>query len=117
MKIAPELLSALLLFLGVFFIFAAALGVLRFPDLFTRMHASTKAGALGAGLTLLSIATFFQEASITTRALAALLFIALTAPVAAHLLGRAGYRTGVSLWKGTVSDELQEELKVPSESD
>ncbi len=101
-----EILTSILVVAGGFFAFAAALGVLRLPDVLIRMHASTKAGTLGCGLILLAAATHFGETAIVARALAAILFLLLTAPVAAHMIGRAAYRTGVPLWKGTVIDEL-----------
>ncbi len=101
-----EIITAVLILAGGFFAFAAALGVLRLPDVLIRMHASTKAGTLGCGLILLAAATHFGETAIVARALAAILFLLLTAPVAAHMIGRAAYRTGVPLWKGTTIDEL-----------
>ena len=101
-----EILTAFLVVAGGFFAFAAALGVLRLPDVLIRMHASTKAGTLGCGLILLAVATHFGETAIVARALAAILFLLLTAPVAAHMIGRAAYRTGVPLWQGMVIDEL-----------
>ena len=101
-----EILTSFLVVPGGFFAFAAALGVLRLPDVLIRLHASTKAGTLGCGLILLAVATHFGETGIVARALAAILFLLLTAPVAAHMIGRAAYRTGVPLWKGMVTDEL-----------
>ena len=101
-----EILTAALVVGGAFFAFIAALGVLRLPDVLIRMHASTKAGTLGCGLILLAVATHFGETAIVARALAAILFLLLTAPVAAHMIGRAAYRSGVPLWKGMVIDEL-----------
>ncbi len=101
-----EIVTSVLIVSGGFFAFAAALGILRLPDILIRMHASTKAGTLGCGLILLAAATHFGEAAIVARALAAILFIMLTAPVAAHMIGRAAYRTGVPLWKGTIVDEF-----------
>ena len=101
-----DLLTAALVIAGGLFALAAALGVLRLPDVFIRMHASTKAGTLGCGLILVAVAVHFGEAGIVARALAAIVFLLLTAPVAAHMIGRAAYRTGVPLWKGTVIDEL-----------
>jgi multicomponent Na+:H+ antiporter subunit G len=100
-------ISAVLMLFGGVFMLLAAVGVLRMPDLPTRMHATTKAGSLGAGLVLLSVAVYFGELSVTTRAIATLLFIVLTAPVAAHIICRAAYFTGVPLWKGMVRDELR----------
>ena len=101
-----EIVTAILLLAGGFFAFAAALGVLRLPDVLIRMHASTKAGTLGCGLILVAVAVHFGETGIIARAVAAIVFLMLTAPVAAHMIARAAYRTGVPLWKGTAVDEL-----------
>ncbi len=99
--------TALLIAAGGFISLAAAVGVLRLPDLFMRMHASTKAGALGTGLLLLSVAVVYGDSGVTLRVLATIVFIFLTAPVAAHAIGRAAYLSGeVALWEGTLVDEL-----------
>ncbi|MFO7639789.1 MAG: monovalent cation/H(+) antiporter subunit G [Candidatus Competibacteraceae bacterium] len=103
-----DLLAGLLLLVGALFMFIAALGLVRMPDLMTRMHATTKAGVLGAGLMLLGVAVYFSEADVLARAVAIILFTMLTAPVAAHAIGRAGYFVGVPFWEGTVKDELKD---------
>lgn len=101
-----EWLAALLLLIGAIWMLIAALGVLRMPDLLTRMHATTKSGVFGAGLMLLGVAFFYMDASVTARALAIVGFITLTSPVAAHAIGRAGYHTGSKMWEGTLKDDL-----------
>lgn len=106
-----DLLTALLALAGGFFAFAAALGVVRMPDLFIRMHASTKAGTLGAGLILAALAVHTWDLAVATRALAAFAFLLLTAPVAAHMIGRAAYRTGVPLWEASILDEMGDRLE------
>lgn len=103
-----EAISGILMIMGAAFMLIAAIGLLRMPDLMMRMHASTKAGALGGGLILLSVAVFFGELGVATRALAAVAFVILTAPVAAHMIGRAAYFIGVPLWEGTMVDELRD---------
>lgn len=103
-----EILTALLLVLGSLFCFVAALGMLRLPDTVIRMHAATKAGTLGAGLILIAEAFFYAELGITLRALAAISFLLLTAPVAAHLIGRAAYYSGIRLWHKTWIDQLKD---------
>ncbi|MDQ3396650.1 MAG: monovalent cation/H(+) antiporter subunit G [Deinococcota bacterium] len=102
-----EVVTAVLMLSGGVFLLIAALGILRMPDLMLRMHAATKAGTLGAGLIVFSVATYYLELSIAARALVAVSFIFLTAPVAAHVIGRAAYIVGVHLWQNTVIDELQ----------
>lgn len=98
------ILAGLLMVGGTAFMLVASIGLLRLPDLYTRMHAVTKAGTLGVGLTLVSAAVAFGDVSVTTRTLVALLFVLLTAPVAAHMIGRAGYLGGVALWADTAFD-------------
>ena len=107
-----DVLTALLVLGGGFFVFAAALGVMRLPDVLIRMHASTKAGTLGCGLILLAAAIHFAETAIVARALATIVFLMLTAPVGAHMIARAAYRAGVPLWRGMVVDELGRERTV-----
>lgn len=102
-----QVVAVLLLLLGAGLMLLAALGLLRMPDLPTRMHATTKAGVLGVGLMLLGTAVYFADLGITARALAVMVFIVITAPVAAHLIGRAAYFVGVPLWEKTVVDALK----------
>jgi multicomponent Na+:H+ antiporter subunit G len=98
--------SALVL-AGTLFALVAALGMLRLPDLPMRMHAATKAGTLGAGLLLLAVALSSPGPGGIARALAGIVFLFLTAPVAAHLVARAAYRAGeATLWDRTAVDEL-----------
>ncbi len=101
-----EIITAFLMIAGGLFCFIASLGMLRLPDTIIRMHAATKAGALGSGLIFLSLAFFYMNFSTTLRAFAAIMFLLLTAPVAAHLIGRAAYCTRVKLWDKTWIDEL-----------
>lgn len=103
-----ELITAILLLGGAAFMLVAAIGVLRFPDFYTRMHAITKAGTLGVGLIMMGVAVFFGHLSAITRAVAVFTFILLTAPVSAHMIGRAGYLDQVPLWKGTLVDHLHD---------
>jgi multicomponent Na+:H+ antiporter subunit G len=104
-----EVLSAGLLIIGAAFMLLASVGIVRMPDLFTRMQASTKASTLGAACMLAALAIFFGQPAITARAILIICFIFLTASVAAHLIARAAYAIGVPLWEGTLTDELREE--------
>lgn len=101
--------TGVLAILAGLFALVAALGVLRMPDLLLRMHASTKAGTLACGLTMLAAAIFFGELSTAVRAAGVVLFLLLTAPVAAHMLGRAALRTGVTtrLWDPELGRAIQ----------
>ena len=103
-----DLLTGILILGGGGFCLIAAIGVARFPDLYVRMHAATKAGTLGAGLALIAIAISVGDLSTILRALAALLFLFLTAPIGAHLLARAAYASGVKMWDNSAEDDLKD---------
>ncbi len=92
---------------GAIFVLLAAIGILRMPDLYLRISVTTKAATLGIGLLLLCVGIYFGELSITTRVLAIIFFLLLTAPVGAHLIGRASYFVGTPLWKKSVMDDLE----------
>ncbi len=102
-----EVLTGLMLLSGAGFMLVAAMGVLRMPDLLTRMHATTKAGVFGASLMMIGVALHFGSGPVVAKALAVVIFLILTAPVAAHAIGRAGYFMGVELWDRTRVDELK----------
>ncbi|MBE2179615.1 MAG: monovalent cation/H(+) antiporter subunit G [Chthoniobacterales bacterium] len=102
-----------LLVLGAFLMFLTGLGLLRMPDIFTRMHAATKGASLGVALLLLGAALVFQEVMVVTKAVVTVGFIFLTAPVAASLLGRAAYARRTPLWEGSVMDEGRGKINVP----
>jgi multicomponent Na+:H+ antiporter subunit G len=89
----------------------AAVGIVRMPDLYTRMQAATKATTLGVACSVLAVAVWFPGWGVLARAVLILVFVALTTPVSAHILGRMAYLTGVPLWKGTVVDELERDLR------
>ena len=91
---------------GGVFVFLAAIGLLRMPDLFTRMHPSSKAATLGTVLILIGVAVHFQDGAIAVRAVLICLFLFLTAPVASHIIARAGFLSGVPLSEETAIDEL-----------
>jgi monovalent cation/proton antiporter MnhG/PhaG subunit len=101
-----EIISSALMIIGAAFALLAGAGVVRMPDLFTRMQAATKASTLGIGCLVLAVPIHFGELGITTRAIATIIFVFLTAPVAAHMIARAAYFVGVPLWERTVIDEL-----------
>ncbi len=102
-----ELFTALLLVVGSGFMFLAALGVWRMPDLYTRMQAAAKAGTLGKACLMAAAIVYFGDLGFSTRAMLVIGFFFLTAPVAAHRIGRAAYAAGVPLWEKSVVDEMR----------
>ena len=102
-----EIIAYGLMLIGALFTFIAAVGLLRLPDLFMRMHANTKSATLGIGFIMLGVAVYFSEITTTTRALAVVIFLFITAPISSHLLARAAYFSGIPLWQQTLSDDLR----------
>lgn len=87
-------LGAILILVGAVFCLLAAVGMLRFPDFYTRVHAASKAGVLGTGAILLGTALASADIGAALRVLVGLAFLIVSAPVAAHLLARAARRSG-----------------------
>jgi multicomponent Na+:H+ antiporter subunit G len=102
-----DLLIMILSTLGAVFVLLAGLGLVRMPDLYLRISVTTKAATLGIGLILVAAAMYFSEMGVTSRVVAIILFILLTAPVGAHLIGRASYFIGVPMWNRSVMDDLE----------
>ena len=105
------LVVAVMLVAGGIFTFLAAVGLVRLPDVYTRMHAASKAGTVGSGLMLLAAGIHAFDIAILTRALAGFVFFVLTAPVAAHLVARAAHGAGYRLTRTTVMDDMHEAEK------
>jgi multicomponent Na+:H+ antiporter subunit G len=106
MSFMKELLTFILTGGGSLFVLLASIGLLRMPDLYTRMHPSSKAATLGTVLILIGIAVHFEDGAIAVRAVLISLFLFLTAPVASHMIARAGFLSGVPLAEETSIDEL-----------
>jgi multicomponent Na+:H+ antiporter subunit G len=102
-----EAIACLLMIVGASFMLLGALGVARMPDLYTRMQSTTKAATLGVGCLFAGAAFYFGTLGVAVRAIAAVVFVFLTQPIAAHMISRAGYFMGVPLWEGTRRDELR----------
>ncbi len=104
---------------GAFFMLVASLGLVRFPDLYTRMHAATKATTFGMGGILVATAIAFGTPDVAMQSFLAVVFLFLTAPVSGHLISRAAYRRGPNLAPITTVDDygpyLEAEKKAAEE--
>lgn len=94
---------ALVLF-GSFFATLAGVGIIRMPDLYTRMQSATKAGTLGVACLAAAAATHFRSANALIEASLVIVFLFATAPVASHLIARAAFVAGTPLWDRTSRD-------------
>lgn len=100
--------AGILVVIGAMFALTASIGLLRLPDLYTRMHAASKAGTVGSCALLLALAVHADDLATTLRAVAGVAFFLLTAPISAHLLAKAAYSAGHRLWDGSVRDDMAE---------
>ena len=105
-----DTIGALFLLLGAMLCFAASVGLVRFPDVLTRMHAATKPQTLGLLCVVVGVALSLQS----LKALGMLVLVAvlqlITAPVAAHMVGRTAYRTGQVRSDLLTQDDLADDL-------
>ncbi len=106
-----DVVSVVALLGGSFLVLAAGVGALRFPDLLARMHAGTKPQVLGLVLVLVGLGLRLRSGGAVWALVLVAVFGLLTAPVAAHMVGRAGYRTGKVRNDLLVADELTRDLR------
>ena len=98
---------SLIIFAGVFFTLTASIGIIRLPDVYTRMHAASKTGTVGSGLMFLAVGLHSGDMATFERALAGFVFFILTAPISAHLLAKAAHKAGYPLHRVSVRDDLK----------
>ena len=107
-----EIVGTVILVIGLAFNVLGCVGLIRFPDVYNRVHAATKCVTLGTCTVLISVVVFagFREhGSLAAKCLLCLLFICLTSPTSAHALARAAYSSGVKLWEKSVVDRYGED--------
>ena len=94
-----DLLTLLLLLGGAFFFLAGTLGLLRFPDVYSRLHALTKADNVGLGLVVAGLALQAESWSVVGKLILIWLLVMLAGVSVATLIARGAIRRGISLWK------------------
>lgn len=102
-----EIFISIFLLLGSFFTLIAALGVIRLPDVYMRMHAITKASSLATIFFLIALMIAHPTARIVLGSVLLLLFIVLTAPISSHFLARVAHLMQVKMAKGKKCDDLK----------
>jgi multicomponent Na+:H+ antiporter subunit G len=104
-----EWLAYLLLGTGSFCALVGAVGIVRLPDVYNRLHAQTVVVVGGAMVSMLGSGILGGVNLFTLKAIVIMLFVFLTAPVASHAIARAAHKSGVRLWRYSVVDKLKEE--------
>ena len=113
-------IGEILVFIGTFFYFLSALGLIRMPDVYNRMQTSTKSATLGSlgvmvGVGIWALGSDFGSVAWFTKTIVIAVFLLLTNPISAHALIRAAYKSGIPLWEGSVVDKYAEHLMSKAE--
>ena len=103
-----DTITGVFLIIGSFIVLLAGIGLVKMPDIYTRMSATSKASTLGVSVVLITTGFFFGTTGIITRTLLIVVFLMITAPVASHLLGKAAYLNKLPLWDRTKRDDLSQ---------
>ena len=104
-----EFVAYVLLGIGSACALIGALGIVRFPDVYNRIHANTVVVVGGAIVMMIGAGIIGGITIFTLKALIIAIFIFLTNPVSAHAIARAAHKSGVKLWRQSVVDKLKEE--------
>ncbi|SDY50109.1 multicomponent Na+:H+ antiporter subunit G [Evansella caseinilytica] len=107
-----EIVVSIFLLLGGGLITLGSIGILRLPDLYSRLHAATKSATLGVISIMFAVFVFFlAEGIFIGKILLTIVFVFLTAPVAGFMISRSAYRIGVKLWDQSIQDDLAKDMK------
>jgi multicomponent Na+:H+ antiporter subunit G len=107
-----EILGVIALWFGIFFSFVGIVGIIRLPDVYSRLHSSGKVSTLGVFGLLVASAILLPSTAVKAIVLGG--FLILTAPVASHLIALAAHRLGCQM-QGAVRDDLKREHPVPEQ--
>ncbi|MDF1558063.1 MAG: monovalent cation/H(+) antiporter subunit G [ANME-2 cluster archaeon] len=94
-----NVISAIFIIVGLFFIVVGTIGLLRLPDFYSRMHATGKCDTLGVGLTITGLLIYNGFNFISVKLLFLVIFIFVANPVATHAIARAAYKVGLQPWR------------------
>jgi multicomponent Na+:H+ antiporter subunit G len=111
-----EILGIIFIIIGLIFDFFGCLGLVRLPDVYNRLQASTKSVTLGTCGILFGLFLFKGFTAAGIKAILCIVFLILTAPVSAHALARAAHKSGVKLWAKSVCDKYEEDKNALSKT-
>src|SRR4030042_5663357 len=104
-----DIIGYILITIGILFDIFGCIGLVRFPDVYNRLQASTKCVTLGTILLLIGVAIISASGPTSAKAIICAVFIVITSPTAAHAIAKGSYASGVPLWEKSVVDKYAEE--------
>lgn len=110
MSVVTDTFAAIFVLLGLFFFVVGAVGIVRMPDTYHRLHAASKSSTLGLMGLILGVVLHLGTGVVEARAIAVIVFAFVAAPVGSHMLAKAALKAGNRQWQGTLSDEHAEDL-------
>lgn len=110
-----EIIGYILIIIGIFFNISGCIGLVRLPDVYNRLQASTKCVTLGTILLLVGVALISDVAALDAKAIICAVFILITSPTAAHAIAKGAYASGVKLWENSVVDKYGEDVSKKNE--
>jgi multicomponent Na+:H+ antiporter subunit G len=105
-----EIVGYILIIIGIVFDISGCIGLVRLPDVYNRLQASTKCVTLGTILLLFGVALVSDVAALNAKAIICAVFILITSPTAAHAIAKGAYASGVKLWENSVVDEYGKDV-------
>jgi multicomponent Na+:H+ antiporter subunit G len=109
-----DIIGYILIIIGILFDIFGCIGLVRFPDVYNRLQASTKCVTLGTILLLVGVALASGIGPTASRAIICAVFILITSPTAAHAIAKGSYASGVELWENSVVDKYAEQVNKES---
>ena len=106
-----DIIGYILISIGVLFDIFGCIGLVRFPDVYNRLQASTKCVTLGTIVLLIGVALASGSGAMAAKAIVCAVFIVLTSPTAAHAIAKGAYSSGVELWENSVVDKYADEIE------
>jgi multicomponent Na+:H+ antiporter subunit G len=116
---SAEIIAGVFILIGTIISLISAIGLVRLPDVYTRSHAASKSSTVGVLFILIGTLLYFliSEGYFSIRLILGIVFVFLTAPVAAHVICRAAYRANTPLADASAEDELKEYFAAHQENE
>ena len=109
MQIVLDIIATVFMIGGLFFMLVGAIGIVRFPDAYNRLHAMSKCSTLGLLGLLLGAVFHIGTLNVLSVAVLTILFAFVATPVGSHILAKAAHLDEADQWEGTLSDDLAED--------